>query len=59
MEKLLRRQHHDYLNHIQVVYAYLQAGKSERAIAYIEKIISEDKAAFAGLLSKLSEERKI
>ena len=38
---LLRRQKHDYLNHIQVIYSYLQIGKPDRALDYMKKIIPE------------------
>lgn len=43
----LSRQRHDFLNHIQVVYAYLQIGKFEKALSYLEKIpeqIKEDES---------------
>lgn len=36
---LLRRQRHDYLNDIQVVQAYLQMGKADKALAYLEKAV--------------------
>lgn len=36
---LLHRQRHDFLNHIQVVYAYLQLGKVEKALTYLDGVI--------------------
>lgn len=41
---LLRRQRHDYLNYLQVVQAYLQMGKPEKALAYLEKATEEMRA---------------
>lgn len=38
---LLREQRHDYLNYMQVVQAYLQMGKAEKALAYLEKATEE------------------
>lgn len=42
---LLRKQRHDYLNYLQVVQAYVQMGKPEKALAYMEKATAELYAA--------------
>jgi|GEM_PF-4908027 len=39
--QFLRIQQHDFLNHIQVILAYLQLNKTKRAIEYIEDIIGQ------------------
>lgn len=36
--RLLRLQRHDFVNHAQVIHAYLQLGKSDRAMQYIEDL---------------------
>lgn len=41
MIKMLRRQRHDFVNHIQVVHAYLQIGKVEKALAYLEELAKD------------------
>ncbi|MDR3589306.1 MAG: Spo0B domain-containing protein [Negativicutes bacterium] len=38
MEKLLRAQRHDFINHFQVVHALLQLGRVEKALRYIEEL---------------------
>ena len=38
MEKVLRRQKHDFINHIQVIHAYLQIGKPQKALAYLDDL---------------------
>lgn len=38
---LLRTQRHDYLNYLQVIQAYLQMGKTEKALSYMERITGE------------------
>ncbi len=35
---LLRKQRHDFINHVQVIYAYLQMNKQEKAEEYIDKL---------------------
>ncbi len=52
-KKLLRRQRHDFLNEVQVVYSYLQVGKPEKAIQRIEAWIKDDEVRFAKLLAQL------
>lgn len=37
--RLLRIQRHDFINHIQVIQALLQLGKTERALKYIEDMV--------------------
>ena len=39
--KMLRRQRHDFINHIQVLHAYLQLGKVEKALAYLEDLAED------------------
>lgn len=41
MEKALRRQKHDFINHIQVLQAYLQLGKSEKALQYVNGLADQ------------------
>lgn len=41
MIKMLRRQRHDFINHIQVVHAYLQLGKVEKALASLEELAAD------------------
>jgi sensor histidine kinase regulating citrate/malate metabolism len=38
MEKMLRAQRHDFINHFQVVHALLQLGRVEKALRYIEDL---------------------
>lgn len=37
----LRKQQHDFINHIQVIQAYLQIGKVDRALQYLDRIAHE------------------
>lgn len=41
MINLLRRQRHDFLNHVQVVHAYLQMGKDEKALQYLDNAVEK------------------
>ncbi|BBB89740.1 MAG TPA: Spo0B domain-containing protein [Methylomusa anaerophila] len=41
--KLLRVQRHDFLNHLQVIHAMIQLGKSDKALQYIEKLAQDPK----------------
>ena len=50
LEKLLRAQRHDFINHIQVVHAMLQLGRVEKAMRYIEDL-AKDPDLVAGPLS--------
>ncbi len=38
LERLLRAQRHDFINHLQVVHALLQLGRTEKAMAYLEDL---------------------
>lgn len=39
MKDVFRKQRHDYMNYFQIIYGYLQLGKTEEAIGQIKKII--------------------
>ena len=39
--KALQRRQHDLLNHLQVIYGYLQLGKTEQALEYVDGILGE------------------
>lgn len=39
--RLLRVQRHDFINHMQVVHAMLQLGRTEKAMAYIENLAKD------------------
>lgn len=41
-DEILRRQHHDLLNHLQVIYGFLQLGKAEQALEYVDNILKEN-----------------
>lgn len=47
LERVLRMQRHEFINHIQVVHALLQLGRVEKAMRYIE-----DLAKDAGLIEE-------
>ncbi len=36
--RLLRLQRNDFINHLQVVHALIQLGRSEKALRYIEEV---------------------
>ena len=38
--RLLRLQRHDFINHIQVIQALIQLGKSEKALRYIDEMVN-------------------
>ena len=38
---LIKLQRHDFLNHIQVIQGFLQLGKPDKALNYIENIIED------------------
>lgn len=40
---LLRRQRHDFINHLQVIHAMLQMGRTEKALVYIEELAKDPK----------------
>lgn len=49
VEKLLRAQRHDFINHIQVVHALLQLGRVEKALQYIEDLAKDPELVAAPL----------
>lgn len=54
--ELLRIQRHDFINHLQVVHALLQLGRTEKALTYIENLAKD-----SGLISdtlKIYEEQR-
>lgn len=38
LERLLRAQRHEFINHTQVIHAMLQLGRVEKALRYIEDL---------------------
>jgi sensor histidine kinase regulating citrate/malate metabolism len=38
MERLLRLQRHEFINHMQVIHTLIQLGRTEKAIRYIEDL---------------------
>lgn len=38
---LLRKQRHDFINHLQVIHAMLQMGRQEKALVYIEELAKD------------------
>ena len=40
---MLRKQRHDFMNHLQVVHAMLQMGRTEKALLYIEELAKDPK----------------
>lgn len=41
IERVLRIQRHEFINHIQVVHALLQLGRVEKALRYIEELAKD------------------
>lgn len=41
LTRLLRVQRHDFINHAQVIHAFLQLGKTDRAMRYIEELCTD------------------
>lgn len=39
--RLLRVQRHDFINHMQVIHAMLQLGRTEKAMDYIENLAKD------------------
>ncbi|MDL2280997.1 Spo0B domain-containing protein [Selenomonadales bacterium OttesenSCG-928-I06] len=39
--KLLRRQRHDFLNHLQIIHSLIVLDKSPKALEYIEEIAKD------------------
>lgn len=48
----LRKQRHDFINHLQVIHALLQLGKQQRALEYIDELAKNPR-----LISDALEER--
>jgi len=41
LERLLRVQRHDFINHLQVIHAMLQLGRAEKALMYIDDLAKD------------------
>lgn len=50
----LRRQRHDFINHLQVIYALAQLGKTQRVLDYIDELAKDP-----GLISNALEEKAV
>ena len=50
----LRRQRHDFINHLQVIYALAQLGKTQRVLDYIDELAKDP-----GLISDALEEKAV
>ncbi len=48
----LRKQRHDFINHLQVIHGLLQLGKGQRALDYIDELAKDPR-----LISDALEER--
>ena len=40
---LLKIQRHDFINHLQVIHALLQLGRTEKALTYIEELAKDSR----------------
>ena len=40
---LLKKQRHDFVNHLQVIHALIQLGRNEKAITYIEDLAKDSR----------------
>ena len=40
---LLKIQRHDFVNHLQVIHAFLQLGRTEKALTYIEELAKDSR----------------
>ena len=54
--ELLRIQRHDFINHLQVIHALLQLGRSEKALTYIEEL-AKDASSISDTLKAYEEQR--
>ena len=54
LNRQLRVQRHDFLNHIQVVYSLLEMGESEEAADYLERIYTELRTVSKVLRTKVT-----
>lgn len=48
---LLRIQRHDFINHLQVIHALIQLGRTEKALIYIEELAKDSRAISSTLAS--------
>ena len=55
IEKLLRVQRHDFINHLQVIHALLQLGRTEKALKYIDDL-AKDPDLLSGALDLYREQ---
>lgn len=55
--ELLRIQRHDFINHLQVIHALLQLGRSEKALKYIEEL-AKDSSLISDTLKIYEEQRE-
>ena len=53
--RLLRLQRHDFINHFQVIHGFLQLGKTQKALEYIEDL-AKDPALVARTLQEYKPE---
>lgn len=53
---LLTIQRHDFVNHLQVIHALLQLGRTEKALAYIEEL-AKDSRLISDTLKTYEEQR--
>ena len=54
--ELLRIQRHDFINHLQVIHALLQLGRTEKALTYIEEL-AKDATLISDTLKIYEEQR--
>ena len=54
--ELLRIQRHDFINHLQVIHALLQLGRTEKALLYIEEL-AKNTDAISDTLKVYEEQR--
>lgn len=57
INRLLRIQRHDFLNHLQVIHAMIQLGRNDKALQYIEKL-AHDPEMIANVLATYKNECK-
>ena len=55
--ELLRIQRHDFINHLQVIHALLQLGRTEKALKYIEDL-AKDASLLSDTLKVYQEQRE-
>jgi pentatricopeptide repeat protein len=55
---LLKIQRHDFINHLQVIHALLQLGRTEKALTYIEEL-SKDSRLISDTLDLYEEQSTI